>query len=130
MRYVKEATLASWWHPSCSRKPVNKAFLPPNFLSNPGQQPAIDTVATWESADMKVATLFATALTAAASVTAISVSLPRDTTNGLTQSPELAELLESAKSTVIDQVTAEERKLRARGVTPTCTAKKLVFRRE
>lgn len=68
------------------------------------------------------------ALSSAASV--VPANLARDTANGLTESQQLADLLRAAQSTVIEQVTAVEQKLRKRGVTPTCTADNLVFRRE
>jgi tyrosinase len=76
---------------------------------------------------MKVASILATAILAAVSTAS---ALPRDDTNGLTESPELAQLLEDAKSQVMEQVTEQAEKLRKRGQTPTCTASKLVFRRE
>jgi tyrosinase len=79
---------------------------------------------------MKVAAVLASALTAAVSSTALSVSLPRDSGNGLTESPELSQLIQQAKSNVIDQVNVQERSLRKRGVTPKCTSNNLVFRQE
>lgn len=79
---------------------------------------------------MKVAAILATALTAAVSSTALSVSLPRDSGDGLTESPELSQLLDQAKANVIDQVDQNEAALRKRGVTPKCTSRNLVFRRE
>lgn len=80
---------------------------------------------------MKVTAILAAALTAAVSSSALSVSLPRDDTgDGLTEPPELADLLEQAKENVINQVQDQEETLRKRGGTPSCTAKNLVFRRE
>ena len=80
---------------------------------------------------MKVAAILAVVLAAAVSSTALSVPLPRDdTTDGLTQSPELAQLLEEAKANVIEQVSEQEEKLRKRGIIPQCTVGNIVFRRE
>jgi hypothetical protein len=82
-------------------------------------------------ASMKVSSSLVAAVTIAVS-TALSIApqhLARDDASAdLTESPELADLLQTAKSNVIDQVTAEERK---RGAPPPgCTSDKLVFRRE
>ncbi len=80
---------------------------------------------------MKAATLFGTALAAVAVSAGV---FPRDdvaaTGDGLTEPPQLADLLEQAKAAVIDDVSATEAKMRKRGVTPKCTLSKLVFRRE
>ncbi|KAK3319501.1 tyrosinase-like protein [Cercophora scortea] len=62
--------------------------------------------------------------------TASSSSLPRDVADDLVLSPELADLIESAKTQVIQEVTDNEEKLRKRGETPSCTIGNLVFRRE
>jgi tyrosinase len=81
---------------------------------------------------MKVSATLAAALSVAVS-TALSVPSAhqaRDSTDGLTESPDLAKLLEQAKANVIDQVNEEAQNLSKRGVQPTCTADKLVFRRE
>lgn len=79
---------------------------------------------------MKVSSSLVAAVTIAVS-TALSIApqhLARDASDDLTESPELADLLETAKSNVMDQVTVEERK---RGTPPPgCTSDKLVFRRE
>ncbi|KAB5560194.1 hypothetical protein GE09DRAFT_82182 [Coniochaeta sp. 2T2.1] len=80
---------------------------------------------------MKVAAILASVLVAAVSSTALSVSLPRDdTSDGLTQSPELAQLLEHAKAKIVEQVSEQEQKLRKRGIAPKCTASKIAFRQE
>ena len=81
--------------------------------------------------NMKAATLFGTALLAVAVSAGV---LPRDdavaTDDGLTEPPQLADLLEQAKSAVMDDVSATEAKMRKRGANPKCTASNLVFRRE
>jgi tyrosinase len=79
---------------------------------------------------MKVTAILATGLTAAVSSSALSVSLPRDTGDGLTEPLEFTQLLELANSSVIRQLNKQEESLRKRGVTPSCAAKNLVFRRE
>jgi tyrosinase len=81
---------------------------------------------------MKVSATLAAALSVAVS-TALSVPSAhqsRDNTDGLTESPDLAELLKQAQSNVIDQVNEQAQNLTKRGVQPSCTADKLVFRRE
>lgn len=71
---------------------------------------------------MKAATILGSALLAA-----VATVLPRD---DLAEPVALSDLLESAKSQVIDEVTSNEETLRRRGQTPACTLSKLVFRRE
>lgn len=76
---------------------------------------------------MKAAAFLGAAL-AAAAVHAGVVS--RDASDGLTEPPALADLLEKAKAQVIEEVTENENKARKRGETPSCTLRNLVFRRE
>ncbi|KAL2130634.1 hypothetical protein VTI74DRAFT_6135 [Chaetomium olivicolor] len=77
---------------------------------------------------MKAAAILGTALAAVAVHAGV---VPRNTTDdGLTEPPELADLLEQAKAQVLDDVSQNEEKLRKRGETPRCTVGNLVFRRE
>ncbi|KAH6632490.1 tyrosinase-like protein [Chaetomium tenue] len=74
---------------------------------------------------MKAATLLGAALAAATVHAGVRC---RDT--GLSQPQELTDLIEEAKSRVIQGLTEQENKLREAGETPRCTVDKLVFRRE
>jgi tyrosinase len=77
---------------------------------------------------MKATTLLGAAL---AAVTVSAGVVPRNTTDdGLTEPPQLADLIEQAKSQVMDDVSSTEAKMRKRGETPKCTVSNLVFRRE
>jgi tyrosinase len=76
---------------------------------------------------MKAATILGAALAAVAVNAGV---VPRDDTDGLTEPPALADLLEQAKAQVIGNVTENEAKMRKRGETPRCTVRNLVFRRE
>jgi tyrosinase len=75
---------------------------------------------------MKATTILGSALLAVVATVHGSV-LPRD---DLTEPASLTDLLESAKSQVVDGLNENEEKLRKRGATPSCTLSKLVYRRE
>lgn len=74
---------------------------------------------------MKAATLLGAALAAATVHAGV-----RCRGTGLTQPQELSDLIEEAKSRVLQDLTDRENKLREAGETPRCTVDKLVFRRE
>jgi tyrosinase len=85
-----------------------------------------------ETITMKAIALLGTALVAAAAHAGL---LPaRDASaaaeDDFTESKALADLLNTAKTQVLEKLKENEKSLRDRGETPPCTADKLVFRRE
>ncbi|VBB76622.1 Putative Tyrosinase [Podospora comata] len=82
---------------------------------------------------MKAASILGSVLLAAVSVQGHVVPQARDTPVEDLASEEpsqITSLLEEAKAKVINQVALNERKMRKRGLTPSCTVDKLRFRRE
>ncbi len=80
---------------------------------------------------MKATTLLGAALAAVGvSASVVGRQAATTTSDGLTEPTELADLIEQAKSQVIDDVSATEAKMRKRGQTAKCTVSNLVFRRE
>ncbi|KAK3690550.1 hypothetical protein B0T22DRAFT_499870 [Podospora appendiculata] len=91
-----------------------------------GQIPCRRGAKRWHS----VSAILGLALVAAASAAPPSSSLPRDVSEDLVLSPELADLIESAQAQAIQEVTDNEEKLRKRVEAASCTIGNLVFHRE
>jgi tyrosinase len=78
---------------------------------------------------MKVASVLALVLSAAVSTSALSLSFRAATSDGLTESPQLAQLLAEAKQNV-NETLEQEQRAGKRSTASKCTLEKLALRRE
>ena len=77
-----------------------------------------------------ISTVIGTALLASVSLAMPSNTKTSSDNNGIDGPQELTDLIEQAKANVLRELAENEAKLRKRGITPSCTLSKLVFRRE